>query len=128
MWQRFLWHHWAGVVAYARCLVDLCGVAPASTACRMACPRRVSAPPQETAYRGHHLIGSLRPLTVLGAHHARMGVTVEQPEGDLVECGLDRRDLGQDIDAVTLLGDHPLDAAYLPLDPSQPSLELTLRG
>jgi len=66
-------------------------------------PGRVSAPPQEAGYRRHHLVGSLLPLPVPGTHHARMGVTVEQPKGDLVEGGLNRRDLGQDIDAVPLL-------------------------
>ena len=50
----------------------------------------------------------------LGAEHAGVGVAVEQAERDLVEGGLDRRDLSEDVDAVAVLLDHLLDAADLP--------------
>src|SRR5271155_3433955 len=43
-------------------------------------------------------------------------MSVEKPECDLVERGLDRRYLGEDIDAVAVLLDHPLDASDLALD------------
>jgi hypothetical protein len=46
------------------------------------------------------------------------GVPVEQPEGDLVQRGLDRGDLGQDVDAVPVVLDHPLDSADLAFDAS----------
>src|SRR5919106_426113 len=43
-------------------------------------------------------------------------VVVEDDEGEAVERGRDRRDLGEDVDAVAILLDHPLDPAYLSLD------------
>ena len=46
-------------------------------------------------------------------------VILEQLRADLLERGLDRGDLGQDVDAVAILVDHPLDAAHLPFDPVQ---------
>ena len=48
-------------------------------------------------------------------------------ERDLVERGLDRGDLGEDVDAVAVLVDHPLDAADLSLDAAQALGELVLR-
>ena len=39
--------------------------------------------------------------------------------GDLFERGLDGRDLGQDVDAVGVLVDHPLEAADLALDAAE---------
>src|SRR5215212_7284701 len=60
-----------------------------------------------------------------------MRVPVEKLQRDLVECCLDRGDLRQDVDAVPLVVDHPLDAAHLPLDPvealDQPLLVLDVR-
>src|ERR1700759_297246 len=47
------------------------------------------------------------------------GVLVDQPERDLVERRLDRPDLGEDVDAVPLLLDHPRDPPHLPLDPRE---------
>src|SRR5260221_11186957 len=38
---------------------------------------------------------------------------------DLVEGSLDRGDLGDDVNAVAILFDHPLDATYLTLNPTQ---------
>ena len=51
--------------------------------------------------------------------HAVGDVILEQLRADLLERGLDGRDLGQDVDAVAILVDHPLDAAHLPFDPVQ---------
>ena len=55
-------------------------------------------------------------------------VLVEQAERDLVERGLDRADLGQDVDAVAVVLDHPLDAADLALDALHALEQLVLRG
>jgi hypothetical protein len=46
-------------------------------------------------------------------------VPVQDVDGDLLERGLDGRDLGEDVDAVGVLVDHPLQAADLALDPAQ---------
>jgi hypothetical protein len=43
----------------------------------------------------------------------------EQPEGDRLERPGNRRDLSQDIDAVDVLVDHPLQTADLSLDPAK---------
>ena len=53
-------------------------------------------------------------------------MAVEQAKRDLLERGLDRRDLGQDVDAVAVVLDHPLDAADLALDAAQAGEELVL--
>src|SRR5215207_3728914 len=57
---------------------------------------------------------------------AAADVAVQQPQGDLVEGGLDGRDLGDDVDAVLVLVDHAGHAADLALDAAQPGLELLL--
>src|SRR5215203_6951509 len=54
------------------------------------------------------------------------GMVVEQSQRDLVERGLDRRDLRHDLDAVTVVLDHPLDATDLALDAAQPLQQLLL--
>src|SRR5665213_547545 len=48
--------------------------------------------------------------------HARARVPVEQSKSDLVERGLDRGYLREDVDAVSVQLDHPLDATDLTLD------------
>src|SRR3954447_12069469 len=53
-------------------------------------------------------------------------MVIEQSERDLVECGLNRRNLGEDVDAVTILLDHPLNAAHLSLDTPQALVQLVL--
>src|SRR3954454_22473649 len=53
-------------------------------------------------------------------HDTVRDVLVEQAQGDGLECLRHRRDLGEDVDAVLLLLDHPLQAAGLPLDATQP--------
>jgi hypothetical protein len=45
---------------------------------------------------------------------------VEQPERDLVQRGLDRGDLRQDVDAVPVVVDHAFNAADLAFDAAQP--------
>ena len=59
-----------------------------------------------------------------GADHAVAGVFIEEGEGDLVDCGLGGGDLGEDVDAVALLLDHPFDATDLAGDPAQAVLDL----
>ena len=57
-----------------------------------------------------------------------VGVVVEEPERDLVERGLRGRDLGEHVDAVAVVLDHPPDAADLSLHTGQPLEELVLGG
>src|SRR3546814_17654777 len=52
-------------------------------------------------------------------------VLLEQTEGDRAQRLGHRGDLGEDVDAILLLLDHPLKASCLPLDPAQ-SLEVVL--
>ena len=44
-------------------------------------------------------------------------VILENLEPEALERGLDGADLREDVDAVAVLFDHPLDASDLPLDP-----------
>ena len=46
-------------------------------------------------------------------------VVFEQVDRDRIECGLDGRDLREDVDAVVTLRDHALQAADLALDAAQ---------
>ena len=57
-----------------------------------------------------------------GTHHEPVHAPALS-ESHLVEGGLDRRNLGEDVDAVPILIDHALDAADLTLDPRQARLE-----
>src|SRR4051812_19751373 len=88
--------------------------------------RRGSAAPHQASYGRHELVGHLDPLAVLGADDAVAGVLVEQAECDLVERGLHRADLGQHVDAVAVLLDHPLHAAHLALDAVEALQQLIL--
>ena len=54
------------------------------------------------------------------------GVIVEQAEGDAVQRGPRRGDLGEHVDAVAVVLDHPLDPADLTLDPAQAAQQLVL--
>src|SRR5436190_24649 len=45
----------------------------------------------------------------------------EEPEGDPVERLVDGGDLGQQVDAVRLILDHPSQPAHLSLDPREPA-------
>src|SRR5512132_2023839 len=88
-----------------------------------------SAAAHEPADGAHQLLGALLHRTLTGAaDHAMTRVVVEEPEGDLVERGLDGGDLRQHVHAGAVLLDHPLDAADLPLHPPQTLAELVLRG
>jgi len=55
-----------------------------------------------------------------------VGVIVEQAQRHLFQRSLHRRDLSEDVDAVAVLGDHPLQAAHLTLDPAQAPKQLLL--
>ena len=74
----------------------------------------------------HQLLGALFLLRVRAANDAVVRVVVEQAQGNLVERGLSSGDLRQDVDAVAVVLDHPLDAAHLPLDATQPLQQLVL--
>jgi hypothetical protein len=68
---------------------------------------------------GHHLGSHLvRPAFGGAFVHAVPGVAVKQTEGHLVQGGLDGGDLGEHVDAVPVVVDHPLDPADLSLDAS----------
>jgi hypothetical protein len=49
--------------------------------------------------RSHELLGLVDLIVALGAHHAVPGMVVEKPERHLVERGLDRADLRENVDA-----------------------------
>ena len=68
-----------------------------------------------------------RPALARGVDDAVGQVLVEQAERDGLERLGHRGDLGEDVDAVLLLLDHPLQAAGLALDPAQP-LEVVVLG
>src|SRR5690606_25610287 len=88
-----------------------------------------SAAPHQPAHGRHQLGGHLVRLALLGAlGHAVPHVPVEQAQRHLVQRGLDGADLREDVDAVAVVLDHPVDAAHLALDPGQPGLELVLGG
>ena len=59
--------------------------------------------------------------------HTVVHVLLEQPEGDSLQRLVDRRDLGQDVDAVGVALNHPGDALDLALDAPQP-LAVRLRA
>src|SRR5215211_6927884 len=60
------------------------------------------------------------------ATHAVAQVVVQQQHRDPAQGGVDRRDLGEDVDAVGVLVDQPLQAADLALNPAQAGLQLVL--
>src|SRR5207247_3687711 len=51
--------------------------------------------------------------------NAMVDVLIEDLEREAVERGADGGDLREDVDAVAVVLDHPLDAAHLSLDPVQ---------
>ena len=57
---------------------------------------------------------------------AAVDVVLQQQQRDLVGGGGERLDLLEDVEAVRLLLDEPLDAASLPLDPPQARDEIAL--
>src|SRR6478736_5074168 len=69
----------------------------------------------------------LGPALPGGVDEAVRHVVVEQAERERLERLRRRGHLGEDVDAVLLLLDHPLDPADLPLDPAE-ALEVRLDG
>ena len=55
-----------------------------------------------------------------------LGVIGEQLEGDTFERGSGRVDLGEDVDTVTILLNHVLDATHLTFDTPKPCRDLLL--
>ena len=76
---------------------------------------------REALHGGHQLIELLGSAVAVGdrAGHASADVGVEHVDGDLLERGLDGGHLCEDVNAVGVLVDHPLEAADLPLDPAE---------
>src|SRR6185437_5895198 len=73
--------------------------------------------------RGRGLVElGLRVVAALGdgTRDAVTQVLVEQIQDDRTQGAVDGADLGEDIDAVLVLLDHPGDAAHLALDAPQP--------
>ena len=65
------------------------------------------------------LLGGLAAPTLDRVAHAVVGVVAEELQRDPVQRPLDGGDLGQHVDAVCLLADHPSKAAHLALDPRE---------
>src|SRR6266542_1494420 len=72
----------------------------------------------------HLGLGALAARDAVGDAVAQM--ILQQRHRDLVQGRVDRGDLGEDVDAVGVRSDHPLDPAHLPLDPAQAPLETFL--
>src|SRR3954464_42643 len=85
-----------------------------------------SATAHQPRHRGHELVGPLDALVAGGAHDAVLRVLVEQAERHLVQRRLHGGDLGEDVDAVAVVGDHALDPADLALDAAKALEELVL--
>jgi len=66
-----------------------------------------------------HLCLAFRSSLGDGLGHAVTEMIFEQPECDRLERPGDRRDLSQDINAVDVIIDHPLQTANLSLDPAK---------
>jgi hypothetical protein len=79
------------------------------------------------AHGGHQLVelgvGRLGVGAGDGVGHAVAHMAVEHVDRDLLQRGLDRGHLGEDVDAVGVLVDHPLQAADLAFDPAQAIVE-----
>jgi hypothetical protein len=88
---------------------------------------RDSAAAHEPRDCGHELVALVGGVVGFRAGDAMTGVVVEQAERDLVERGLHGGDLGEDVDAVTVVVDHALNAAYLAFDALETGLELIFR-
>src|SRR5690625_4687769 len=80
--------------------------------------------PHEPCDRVAGLADLLRALLLRGAggvDHAVAQVVLDQPEPDGLECAGDGGDLGEHVDAVDVLVDHPGNAADLALDAAHPA-------
>ncbi len=93
---------------------------------RRRCSGADLAAPHEPADGGHQLDRLVVALVGGGADDAVVRMVVEQAERDLVQRRLSGADLGEDVDAVAVVGDHPLDAADLPLHPAKAREQLVL--
>src|SRR5215204_2242212 len=89
---------------------------------------RGSAAAHQAADRCHQLFGPFFLLRGGPTHDAVAGVVVEQAQRDLVERRLHGGDLGEHVDAVAVVFDHPLDAADRGLDPAEAVEELVFCG
>src|SRR5256885_15440199 len=104
---------------------------------RSACPapaRRSVSPPSLAPEAREHLDQLVDLLLALALRarakrvgHAGLDMPTQQELLDLLERALHRGDLEQDVDAVGLGVDHPLEPLHLPLDSPQPSQRLGLR-
>src|SRR5207302_485066 len=95
-------------------------------------PHGALAPlPGESREHIEQLVDLLLPLAARArAQHvgdARLDVTAQEEPSHLLERALRRRDLQEDVDAVRVGADHPLEPLYLSLDPAQPPEHLPLR-
>lgn len=84
------------------------------------------APPCQPTDNFHQLGGSLFLVSGWSSNYAVVSVVGQQAERDLVKSTLDCRDLGDYVDAVSIVVDHLLQAAYLAFDTRQPAEELML--
>src|SRR6266540_6536267 len=66
-----------------------------------------------------HLGLRIRPARFDGRGDAMAEMIFEQPQRDRLQCPGHRGYLGKHVDAILILLHHPLQAAYLPLDPAQ---------
>src|ERR671913_1534780 len=84
--------------------------------------------PEEALDGGGELLYLLVSVLALlyGRPDAVLYVVLEQDGADLLQRRDDAGDLGQDVDAVVLLVDHPLHTAHLTLDPLKAVLEQLL--
>src|SRR5581483_12366537 len=77
----------------------------------------------EAVHRVEQLLGLRLSLGLITgskrAGDAVLDVVVEDPEAEAFERGCDGADLGEDVDAVAILGDHLLDPPYLAFDSVQ---------
>ena len=85
-----------------------------------------SAAAHQATDRRHQLGCALLLKLIVSFQDAGPGVSVEQAEGDLVQGSLDGADLGENVDAVTVILDHALDAADLSLDAGEALEQLVL--
>lgn len=98
----------------------------AGCAQRKAHGRTLSAVSHQTLDCAHELGGAFFGAFIAAADDAVRGVVLEEGQGDLVQRRLNRGHLGDDVDAVTLVLDHPLDASDLAFDAVQPLDQVVL--
>ena len=88
------------------------------------CRRLAAQKPVDGFRQLANLLGRVAGLDGLG--NAVLSVRAEQQKASLFECRPGRVDLGQDVDAVAVFGDHALDASNLALDALQPRIQSCL--